>query len=74
MRIGWRDAEGHEIGGTQVFTPRQAPTDQWRQIIGTVRSPTGAATLILRLAAAEQPTDRDIIWFDDAEMYSIEVN
>src|SRR5262249_24969874 len=74
VRIGWRDAVGHEIGGLQTFTAKQPPTDQWRQIVGTVRSPSGAVSMIVQLVASAQTSDRDAIWFDDVEAYSIEVN
>jgi len=74
VRIGWRDAEGKEISATKTFQPKQPPTDQWRQVAGTVRSPAGAATMILQLVATGQSGERDKIWFDDAEVFPVGVN
>jgi len=73
VRVGWRDSEGREVGATQTFVPKLSPNDQWRQVAGTVKSPVGAATLVLQLAVKGQP-EKDRIWFDDAEIYAIDVN
>ena len=74
LRVAWHDAEGHEIGAAQSFAPKLSPRDQWAQISGTVRAPAGAATLVVRLTATGEKTEKDLVWFDDAEVFQISVN
>lgn len=74
VRVGWRDAEGRAIGAPQPFLPKLSPNDQWRPVAATVKSPGGAATLVLQLAVMGQVSRNDKLWFDDAEVYAIDVN
>ena len=74
LRIAWHDAEGHEVGTAQSFTPASSPREQWVQIAGTVRAPANAVTLVVKLIATGQKSDKDVIWFDDAEAIRIGVN
>ncbi len=74
LRAVREDAEGKELGAAQSFTPQLSPRDEWVKIEGTVHAPAGAANLVLQLVAKGQPTEKEIIWFDDAQVYTMSVN
>lgn len=74
LRLTWQDEAGQPIGQPEVIASPFSPRDQWQQIDGTVEAPKNAATFLLELVAKGQRSEKDQIWFDDVEVYRIDVN
>ena len=49
-----------------------SPTDKWSELFGVFEVPEGAEKLIVLLLTGDQPTGKDIAWFDDIELYKLE--
>lgn len=59
---------------SEIFMPPLSSSDQWQHITGMVQAPKNAANLSLELVAKDQPSEKKQIWFDDVEVYPIDVN
>ncbi len=72
-RLVWLDADGKKLGvAPAVYT--QSPKDGWATIETTALSPLGTAKVAVELAAKNQPSDMDQIWYDNPELLIISSN
>jgi hypothetical protein len=68
------DAEGKQEGSPRRFVSEQSARDQWVRIEGTFKARANAAALQIHLIAREQESQSDTIWFDDVELFHVDVN
>lgn len=73
LRLVWLDEAGKEILSNPT-APATSPKEAWAKIETLVQAPRKAKTLSLQLAAKGQKGERDLIWFDNAELYRVSVN
>ncbi len=69
IRVRWTDAKGGwtaEDRDVFILPSPPAQPDGWRELIGLVRVPHGAAGIVLLLSASGQRGPSDVVWFDDA--------
>jgi hypothetical protein len=73
MRIRWQTAED-KYTATQhdrIVQPGDGG-DKWSELFTVVEVPQGAEKLLIILLTKDQQTDRDIVWFDDVELYKLD--
>lgn len=76
-RLRWIDASGKPVANQPeivVAPPTASPLDGWQLEQATVRAPKGAVKLAIELGAKNQINEKDIVWYDSAELYQIKVN
>lgn len=76
IRLSWLDAEGEPMVkvATPVLVPEGSPHEAWRRISGVVRCPAEGQSLRVRLTVSGQTSDAHVVWFDDVEVFHIDVN
>ena len=70
LRVGWKNAAGKWTRGDaakRLVLPN-SPTNEWRELFGSVRVPDGIAELVVTLYANGQTEATDQAWFDDVRV------
>ncbi len=76
MRVRWQTAED-KWTATQhdkIVQPAVADAlgEKWSELFTVVEVPRGADKLLIILLTKNQQTDKDIVWFDDVELYKLD--
>ncbi len=73
IRVRWQTAEGAWTaqGQDRLFIHAGEP-HVWNEILGVVEIPEGVGKLVILLGVGGQPTEKDVAWFDDVELYRID--
>lgn len=73
MRIRWQTTDDKYTATLhdKIVQPPSA-TDKWSELFAVVEVPRGAEKLLIILLTKNQPTDKDIVWFDDVELYKLD--
>jgi len=73
MRIRWQTADNKYTATLhdKIVKPPSA-TDKWSELFAVVEVPRGAEKLLIILLTKNQPADKDIVWFDDVELYKLD--
>jgi hypothetical protein len=76
IRVGWQTAEGkwaEESSSVLLSSDGDGPSENWREIKGVVNVPEGAGKMVILLNAANQTSPQDVVWFDDVQVYKLEL-
>lgn len=75
VRLTWLggNTEGSELG-TESLEPSSSPRNAWERVETVTRAPAGATKLRIQIGVKGQKDNRDIVWYDAAEVYRISVN
>ena len=73
LRLVWLDEAGKEIQSSTI-APSSSPNEAWAKIETLVQAPGKAKSLSVQLTAKGQKGERDLIWFDNAQLYRVSVN
>ena len=72
IRVRWQTAEGawiHEGLDQMIFGVKE--TSDWSELFGVAEVPDGVGRLVLLLGIKGQKSSKDVIWYDDVELYQI---
>ena len=75
MTIRWRDAAGKWTATDEDVVIIQSSiktSSPWREWIGVVHVPAGAATMVVLVGVQGQKSEQDKVWFDDVAVVTIE--
>ncbi len=73
MRVRWQTPESRwtaENKDRMIHAPE--PRGEWAELFDVVEVPQGVGRLLVLLLVADQPTDKDVAWFDDVALHRLE--